>query len=67
MIIAKRKHSWHAKPYRLPFNPFYDDNEDEYDFAEVTEENCWIIKNLRDGRYFTASEEFMQEYELLED
>lgn len=51
----------------LPFNPFFDDNEDEYDFAEITEENCWIIKNLIDGRYFTASEEFMKEYELLED
>ena len=51
----------------IPFNPFYDNNEDEYDYEEITEENCWIIKNLIDGRYFTASEEFMQEYELLED
>ena len=51
----------------LPFNLFFDDNEDEYDFAEITEENFWIIKNLIDGRYFTASTEFMQEYELLED
>lgn len=51
----------------LPFSPFLDDNEDEYVFAEITEENCWIIKNLIDGRYFTASTEFMQDYELLED
>lgn len=51
----------------LPFNPFFDDNEDEYDFAEITKENCWVIQNFIDGRYFTASEEFMKEYELLED
>ena len=51
---------------RLPFSPFLDDNEDEYIFAEITEENCWIIKNLIYGRYFTASTEFMQEYELVE-
>lgn len=51
----------------LPFSPFIDDTEDEHVFAEITEENCWIIKNLIDGRYFTASEEFMKEYELLGD
>ncbi len=51
----------------LPFSTFMDDSESEYVFEEITEENCWIIKNLIDGRYFTASTEFMQEYEMLED
>lgn len=51
----------------IPFSLFIDDTESEYVFKEITEENCWIIKNLIDGRYFTASTEFMQEYELLED
>ena len=51
----------------IPFSPFYDDTESLYDFAEITEENCWIIQNLIDGRYFTANEEFMKEYELLEE
>lgn len=51
----------------IPFSLFIDDTESEYVFEEITEENCWIIKNLIDGRYFTASTEFMQEYELLED
>lgn len=46
---------------------FIDDTAEFYDYEEITEENCWIIKNLIDGRYFTASTEFMQEYELLED
>ena len=50
----------------LPFSIFIDDTESEYVFEEITEENCWIIKNLINGSYFTASTEFMQEYELLE-
>lgn len=50
----------------IPFTPFIDDTENEYAFAEITEEDCWIIKNLIDGSYYTASEEIMQEYELME-
>lgn len=46
---------------------FIDDTAEFYDYEEITEENCWIIQNLIDGRFFTANEEFMQEYELLED
>lgn len=71
-IIITRKYT--VEEYRqlkdadlLPFSPFLDDNEDEYEFKEITEENCWIVRNLIDGRYFTVNEEFMKEYELFEE
>lgn len=51
----------------LPFTPFLDDNENDYVFEEITEEDCWIVKNLLNGGITVQSEEIMQEYELLEE
>lgn len=50
----------------LSFTPFLDDNENNYVFSEITEESCWIVENLLHGGISTEPEEFMQDYELLE-
>lgn len=51
----------------LLFTPLLDDNENDYAFSEITEENCWIVEDLLRGGISTESDEFMQEYEVLED
>lgn len=71
-IIITHKHTDEEKELLLeagylPFTPFLDDNENDYVFEEITEEECWIVKNLLNGEISTESEYFMQEYELMED
>lgn len=71
-IVINHKHTeeeYEEMAYEglLPFSIFIDDTESEYVFEEITEENCWIIQNLINGRFFTANEEFIKEYELLGD
>lgn len=71
-IIITHKHTDEEKELLseagyLPFTPFLDDNENDYVYEEITEEDCWIVKNLLNGGITVQSEEFMQEYELLED